>query len=93
MTLGDAMLNPSATYADAAAESDHREQLLHVWRAVQALPDGVRTVVTLVLTEGLTHSELAERLAIPLGTVKTRMRSGIQQLRASLRHYFPERLA
>ncbi|MBK8045716.1 MAG: hypothetical protein IPK16_00430 [Anaerolineales bacterium] len=33
------------------------------------------------LFEGYTHSELADRLGLPLGTVKTRLRMGMQKLR------------
>jgi DNA-directed RNA polymerase specialized sigma24 family protein len=35
-------------------------------------------------TEGLTQSQIAERLALPLGTVKTRMFHGLRAFRAAL---------
>lgn len=46
------------------------------------LPSEQRQLIELAFFQGYTHSELAENLALPLGTVKTRLRSGLQKLRA-----------
>jgi RNA polymerase sigma-70 factor (ECF subfamily) len=66
-------------------------------REVRAALDGLsvpqRTAIELAFFEGLSHSEIAERLNEPLGTVKTRVRLGMQKLRESLRPYFFEGLA
>ncbi len=60
----------------------------HVHNAVQgainALPNEQQVAVRLAYFQGLTHSEIAEHLGIPIGTVKTRLRLAFDKLRVSL---------
>ena len=52
--------------------------------AVEALPDEQRWAIELAYFEGLTHQEIAARCGTPLGTVKGRLRLGLQKLHVSL---------
>jgi RNA polymerase sigma-70 factor (ECF subfamily) len=62
----------------SAAESETK---LTMNSALANLPEAQRRVLALAYFEGLSQTEIADRLKEPLGTVKTRMRSGIQRLR------------
>ncbi len=60
--------------------SDLRRTLISV---LAELPGEQRELIELVYFYGMTHSDIAESLAIPLGTVKTRIRLGMHKLRAA----------
>ena len=51
---------------------------------VAGLPEPERDVLVLAYREGLTQSEIAERLGWPIGTVKTRTRRALARLRHAL---------
>jgi len=52
--------------------------------ALRTLPTEQREAVSLAFLGGLSHSEIAERTGLPLGTVKSRVRLGIQRMRQSM---------
>jgi RNA polymerase sigma-70 factor (ECF subfamily) len=64
------------------------EQQRAVARALGTLPPDQRVLIEQAYFLGLTQSELAERFKLPLGTVKTRIRSGMQALRQRLSEAF-----
>jgi RNA polymerase sigma-70 factor, ECF subfamily len=55
-----------------------------VRRALELLPDDQREAVEMAYYQGLTHSEMSERLGVPLGTVKSRLRLALDKMRATL---------
>ena len=67
---------------DAHSESVERQTALEA--ALDGLPPEQRRVVDLAFFGGLSHSEIAEQTAEPLGTVKTRIRLAMQKLRQRL---------
>jgi len=69
---------------DPAIAHEHAALRDEVKEAVAALPENQRQVLLLAFFQGLTHSQIAERLGEPLGTVKTRIRDAMRALRAVL---------
>jgi len=74
------LVSPASTEEQAHANIERE----HVLEALKELPDEQRQVVLLSYYKGYSHSEIAQRLSVPLGTVKTRLRLALQKLRASL---------
>src|SRR5215208_5352457 len=66
---------------DAAATLLGEERARLVRQALARLPLLQRLAIELAYYEGLSHAEIAERLEQPLGTIKTRIRSGLLKLR------------
>jgi RNA polymerase sigma-70 factor (ECF subfamily) len=64
--------------------TDRIVDALIVRDALDSLSEAHREVLMLVHAEGLTQSQIAERLSLPLGTVKTRMFHGLRALRTAL---------
>jgi len=66
---------------EAASEAERRAR---VTMALKSLPPDQQEVVTLSFLDGLSHSEIALRLKVPLGTVKSRMRLAYQKVREAV---------
>ena len=76
------------TLAEAAADPrdvlELREQGEALRAALAVLTPGERQAIELTFFGGLSHAEAAVRLNLPLGTMKTRIRSGLHKLRQTL---------
>lgn len=70
-----------AAPVDPLAGVEQLERRQAIDAALATLPTAERRVIELAFFEGLTHVEIAERLTAPLGTVKTRIRTGMLRLR------------
>ena len=76
---------PPEPVADALSELEGAERVTLVKRAVGALEARERELLELAYFSDLSQTEIAEKVGMPLGTVKTRMRSALIKLRDTLR--------
>ena len=73
---------PPTSGGDPAERAEDRGTILG---ALARLSEAQREVIALAYYGGLTQTEIAERIKQPLGTVKTRIRSGLERLRAMVK--------
>jgi RNA polymerase sigma-70 factor (ECF subfamily) len=69
-------------------EAARREEARSVQAALRELPDDQSRVIELAYFGGFTHTQIAEMLEMPIGTVKGRMRLGLEKMRRSLAEGF-----
>ncbi len=81
--LGEAPASPEKMLVEA-------ERSAAVRLALETLRDEQRRVLELAYFSGLSHSEIAERLGQPLGTVKTRIAQSVKRLREELARFGPQ---
>ena len=77
-------LNDLTAPDDVCDQALRRETANHLHGLLDVLPDVQREVITLAFYGQLTHTEIAEHLGLPTGTVKSRMRLGLHKLRANI---------
>jgi RNA polymerase sigma-70 factor (ECF subfamily) len=79
---------PTDTLTNTPFErASYAERSQQVQNALAQLSPNQRQVLEMFYYEGLTHAEIAQRLKIPLGTVKTRSRLGLLKLRQTLEDF------
>ena len=71
-----------ASATDLRDETERSLVIEKVRVVMNEMSSDQRTALELAFFEGLTHTEIAEKTGEPLGTIKTRIRSGLQMLRA-----------
>jgi RNA polymerase sigma-70 factor, ECF subfamily len=77
--------------SDPSSGVEYAERRTQVQLALESLSPPQRRAIELAFFEGLSQSEIAELLQEPLGTIKTRVRLGMQKLRECLRPFYFER--
>ena len=86
--LGQWQDNQPQTITDAPFEQVSRnEQFQEITNAISQLSDEQQQILQMAYYDGLSQSEIAQQLQIPLGTVKARARRGLLKLRQALANY------
>jgi RNA polymerase sigma-70 factor (ECF subfamily) len=79
--VDEATREPSDVVSDAEVDAIQAEKRKRVGLALAQLSEEQKQALLMAYFEGCSQSEIAERLNTPLGTIKTRMRSGMIRLR------------
>lgn len=79
-----ALLDRTTPFDEVAAEVEERDEHAQVRRCLSALSEVQREAVLLAFYQGMTYREVARSLSSPEGTVKSRLRDGLQRLRECL---------
>ena len=74
-------LENNVTFIDEQRNTVYKPELLGIKEMVETLKPEQKSILDLVYFKGYTHVEAADELGVPLGTIKTRLRMAIMQLR------------
>lgn len=85
--LISAIADPHADVEKLVWTHVQQDQLMY---ALRDLPDEQRKVLIMAYFGGLSHSQIAQQLKLPLGTVKKRVQLGMQKLRLALIEHTPD---
>jgi RNA polymerase sigma-70 factor (ECF subfamily) len=69
---------------DLAGEAERKRAAEQIRRTLDQMPDLQRSALEMAFFEGLTHLEIAAKTGTPLGTIKTRIRTALTNLRTAL---------
>jgi RNA polymerase sigma-70 factor, ECF subfamily len=86
----DAVLETQPAEQRTEAEAIRRETAGRLRQALGLLPREQSQVIELAYFGGFSHSEIADMLGAPIGTIKGRMRLGLEKIRTTLAEGFPE---
>jgi len=77
-------LEPTTGAFAAFGSADRTAERMLLVEALRQLPERSRTMVTMAFLDDLTHSQISEKCGVPLGTVKSDIRRGLERLRLHL---------
>src|SRR5215207_5501825 len=86
----DAVLESQPAAQRTESEAIRRETADRLRQALGLLPREQSQVIELAYFGGFSHSEIADMLGAPIGTIKGRMRLGLEKIRTTLAEGFPE---
>lgn len=85
ITSGDVKAPPGAATRSAHDEAVERSEHRGLNDALERLPQAQAEVIALAYFGGMSHTQIAEKLHLPRGTVKGRMRLGLEKMRRGLK--------
>ena len=77
----DAGVPPDACEGWTGVPSEHMDDVRRAEAALDGLREVERNILYLTIVRGMTHAEAARATGLPLGTVKTNARRGLERLR------------
>lgn len=77
-------LEPLDTHLDALTQVQKESEITNMWVCFSALTDQRRQLIAMAFLDGLSHPEIAARLRLPIGTVKSSIRRSLIELKDCL---------